>query len=179
MLDIVIHYSYVWNLSLVRKHFVSFGKSGDMGDDVTTKIIHRQNAMLKTTKQRVVTNINDIDMVIEMEISDTASFGGSGMFTLREAFLSYTDSSDDPIFSGIEATQRSGSYRLLFNEEISDVVDSILTNVDCKLNSIGNWEDDPVHYIYITLDDVEVEGQKGQGKSFWQDHYKLMCGSIP
>jgi hypothetical protein len=28
---------------------------------------------------------------------------------------------------------------------------------------------------------MEVAGQKGQGKgkSFWQDHYKLMCGSIP
>jgi hypothetical protein len=60
--------------------------------------------MLKTTKQRVVKKLNDIDMVIEMEISDTANFGESGMFTLREAFLSYTDSSGDLVFSGIEAT---------------------------------------------------------------------------
>jgi hypothetical protein len=53
--------------------------------------------------------------------------------------------------------------------------------VDDKINSISNWEDGPVHYRYITLDDVEEAGQKGQGlgKSFWQDHYKLMCGSIP
>jgi tyrosine-protein phosphatase YwqE len=49
--------------------------------------IHRQNAMLKTTKQRVVTNLNDINMmVIEMEISDTANFGESGMFTLEKHF---------------------------------------------------------------------------------------------
>jgi hypothetical protein len=34
---------------------------------------------------------------------------------------------------------------------------------------------------YITLDEVEVAGQKEQGKekSFWQYRYKLMCGSIP
>jgi hypothetical protein len=60
------------------------------------------------------------------------------------------------------------------------MVDSILTDVDAKLNSIGNWEDGPVHYRYITLDDVEVAGQKGQGQGhlFWKDHYNFMCGSI-
>jgi hypothetical protein len=34
---------------LVGKHFVPFGKLGDMGDSITTQIIHRQNAMLKST----------------------------------------------------------------------------------------------------------------------------------
>jgi hypothetical protein len=52
---------------LVGKHFVPFGKSGNMGDSITTQIIHRQNAMLKSTKQRVLTNLNDIDTIIEME----------------------------------------------------------------------------------------------------------------
>jgi hypothetical protein len=83
------------------------------------------------------------------------------MFTLRYAFLSYTDSSGEPVFSGIQATHTGGSYRLLFNEENSGMVDSILMDVDDKLNSIGNWEDGSVHYRYITLDDVEVTGQKG------------------
>jgi hypothetical protein len=59
---------------LVGKHFVPFGKSGDMGDSITTQIIHRQNAMLKSTKQRVLTNLNDIDAVIEMETPDTEFF---------------------------------------------------------------------------------------------------------
>jgi hypothetical protein len=56
---------------LVGKHFVSFGKSGDMGDSITTEIIHRQNAMLKSTKQRFLTNLNDIDAIIEMETPET------------------------------------------------------------------------------------------------------------
>jgi hypothetical protein len=54
--------------------------------------------MLKTTKQRVIANLNDIDMVIEMEISDTTNFGDSSMFT------SYADSFGDQIFSGIKET---------------------------------------------------------------------------
>jgi hypothetical protein len=32
---------------LVGKHFVPFGKSGDMGDSVTTQIFHCQNTMCK------------------------------------------------------------------------------------------------------------------------------------
>jgi hypothetical protein len=63
---------------LVGKQFVPFGKFGDMADDITTKHIHHQNAMLKTTKQRVVTNLNDVDMVIETEIWETANFGDIG-----------------------------------------------------------------------------------------------------
>jgi hypothetical protein len=46
------------------EHFVPFGKSGDMGDNITMQIIHRQNAMLKSTKQRVINNLNGIDPFI-------------------------------------------------------------------------------------------------------------------
>jgi hypothetical protein len=94
---------------LVGKHVVPFGKSGDMGDISTTQIIHRQNAMLKSTKQRVLTNLNDIDAVIEAETPATANFGHKGMFTLHKACLSYKDDSREPIFSGIDATQTSGT----------------------------------------------------------------------
>jgi hypothetical protein len=49
-----------------------------MGDSTTTQIIHRQNIMLKSTKQRVLTNLNDIDAIIEMETPETANFGNNG-----------------------------------------------------------------------------------------------------
>jgi hypothetical protein len=143
-----------------------------MGDNITTQIIHRQNAMLKSTKQRVLTNLNDIDTVIEMETPATATFGHNGMFTLREAFLSYKDDSGEPIFSGIEATQTGGTYCLLFNENNHKAVDTILIDVDAKLDAIGNWNDASVNYRYIIMDDVEVSGQnaQAQGKSFWEEH---------
>jgi hypothetical protein len=60
--------------SLVGKHFVPFGKAGDMGDAIMTNIIYQKKAMLKSTKQRVLMNLNHIDTVIEMEISDTTNF---------------------------------------------------------------------------------------------------------
>jgi hypothetical protein len=91
---------------LLEKHIVSFGKSGDMGYNITTQIIHRHNAMLKSTNQRVLTNLNEINTFIEMDTPDTANFGHNGMFTLREAFLSYKDSSGEPILSGIEARKQ-------------------------------------------------------------------------
>jgi hypothetical protein len=68
-----------------------------MGDSITTQIIHRQSAMLKSIKQRVLTNLNDIDAIIEMETPETATFGHNGLFTLREAFLSYKDDGGAPI----------------------------------------------------------------------------------
>jgi hypothetical protein len=161
---------------LVGKRFVPFGKSGDMGDSITTQIIHRQNAMLKSTKQRVLTNLNDIYAIIEMETPETATFGHNGVFNLREEFLSYKDDAGAPIFSAIEATQTGGTCRFLFNDNNHAAVDTILTDIDEKLEAIGNWDDAPVHYRYITTDDVEVSGKyaQAQGKSFWQEHYKLM-----
>jgi hypothetical protein len=152
-----------------------------MGDTITTQIIHCKNAMLKSTKQRVLTNLNDIDAVMEMETPDMANFGHNVMFTLREAFLSYKDDAGHPIFSAIEATQTSGTYRLLFNDNNHEAVDNILIGIDEKLDAIGKWNDASVHYRYITMDDVEVSCQnaQAQGKSFWQEHYKLMSGTIP
>jgi hypothetical protein len=166
---------------LVGKHFVPFGKSGDMGDSITTQIIHSQNAMLKSTKQRVLANMSDIDTIIEMETPETATFGNNSSFTLREAFLSYKVDAGASIFSAIEATQTGGTYRFLFNDNNRASVDMILTDIDEKLEAIRNWDDATVLYRYITTDNAEVSGKnaQAQGKSFLQEHYKLMSGTIP
>jgi hypothetical protein len=95
--------------------------------------------------------------------------------------MSYKDDAGAPILSAIEATQTGGKYRFLFNDNNHVAVDMILTDIDEKLEAIGNWDGTPFHYRYITTDDVEVSGKnaQGQGKSFWQEHYKLMSGTIP
>jgi hypothetical protein len=56
----------------------------------------------------------------------------------------------------------------------------IMTDIDEKLEAIGNWDDASVHYRYITIDDVEVSGKnaQAQGKSFSQEQYKLMSGTM-
>jgi hypothetical protein len=166
---------------LVGKKIVPFGKSVDMGDSITTQIIHRQNAMLKSTKQRVLANLNDIDAIIEMETPETETFWHNGSFTLREAFLSYKDDAGASILSTIEATQSGGTYCFLFNDNDRASVDMILTAIDEKVEAIGNWNNATVHYRYIKTEDVEVSGKnvETQGKSFWQEHYKLMSVTIP
>jgi hypothetical protein len=125
--------------------------------------------------------LNDIDAIIGMETPEMATFGHNGMFTLQEAFMSFKDDAGEPIFSAIEATQTGGTYRLLFNDNNHAAVDMILTDIDEKLEAIGNWNDASVHYRYITMDDVEVSGKnaQAQGKLFWQKHYKLTSGTIP
>jgi hypothetical protein len=76
-----------------------------------------------------------------METPETATFGHNDIFILWEAFLSYKDDAGEPIFSAIEATQTSGTYRPLFNDNNHAAFDKILTDVDEKLEAIGNWDD--------------------------------------
>jgi hypothetical protein len=107
-----------------------------------------------------------------METPEAASFGNNGSFTLREACLSYKDDAGASTSSAIEATQTRGTYRFLFDDNNRASVDMILTEIEEKLESIGNRDDATVHYRYITTDDVEVSGKnaQAQGKSFWQEH---------
>jgi hypothetical protein len=59
--------------------------------------------------------------------------------------------------SAIEATQTGGTYRLLFNDNNHAAVDMILTDIDEKLEAIGNWDDASVHYRYIKMEDVQAK----------------------
>jgi hypothetical protein len=161
---------------LVGKHFTPFGKSGDMGDSIKTQIIHGQNAMLKSTKQRVITNLNDIDAIIEMETPEAATFGHNCMFTLQEAFLSYKDYAGEPIFSAIEASQTGGTYRFIFNDNNHAAVYMILTDIDEKLEAIVSWYDASVHYRYITMEDFEVSGKNVRSQAKTLRHKENRSG---
>jgi hypothetical protein len=86
-----------------------------------------------------------------METPETATSRNNGSFTLREAFLSYKDDAGASIFSAIEATQTGDTYRFLFNDKNRASVDMILTDIDEKLEAIGNWDNTTVHYRYITM----------------------------
>jgi hypothetical protein len=52
--------------TLCGKAFIPFGKEGDIGDEVMTNIIQQQNNFLRSTKQRIVQNLNDIDCPIDI-----------------------------------------------------------------------------------------------------------------
>jgi hypothetical protein len=131
--------------SLFGKHFIPFGRSSDMGDAIMTQIIHQQNTLLKQTKHRILQNLNYINEVIEMPLSEDISFTTDSAFTIREAFTCYKDKQDGPLFTSIESTQMGGTYRFLFNEKYAVEVDKALLSIDAKLKSIGSWNESNVH----------------------------------
>jgi hypothetical protein len=52
--------------TLFGKTFIPFGKEGDIGYEVMTNIIQQQNNFLRSTKQRIVKNLNDIECPIDI-----------------------------------------------------------------------------------------------------------------
>jgi hypothetical protein len=72
------------DLSFVRNSFV-FGKEGDLGDDIMTAIISKQNRFLKNSNQRIIHNLNDIDDIVEISLADDVDMDmeASGV-TIRE-----------------------------------------------------------------------------------------------
>jgi hypothetical protein len=64
--------------SLASKFFIPFGKESTSGDTKMMHIIEHQNLYLKTTTQRIVRNLNDIDEEINLEPNDDIDMEGSG-----------------------------------------------------------------------------------------------------
>jgi hypothetical protein len=56
--------------SLASKFFIPFGNESTLGDSELTHIIEQQNLYLRTTKQRIVRNLNDINDEINFETHD-------------------------------------------------------------------------------------------------------------
>jgi hypothetical protein len=52
--------------TLFGKTFIPFGKEGDIGDEVMTNIIQQHINFLRSTKQRIIRNLNDIDCPIDI-----------------------------------------------------------------------------------------------------------------
>jgi hypothetical protein len=77
--------------SLFVKHVILFGRSGYMGDAIMTQIIHQQNILLKQTKQRILQNLNYINEVINMPLSEEMSLTIEGAFAIREDFTCYKE----------------------------------------------------------------------------------------
>jgi hypothetical protein len=94
--------------TLFGKTFIPFGKEGDIGDEVMTNIIQQQNIFLRSTKQRIVQNLNDIDCSI-----DIVSGSGEELYAitilLRDAFYQYKDGEGKQLIDAIEKTNTGGT----------------------------------------------------------------------
>jgi hypothetical protein len=83
--------------SLASKLFIPFGKESTLGDSEMTHIIEQKNLYLRTTKQRIVRNLNDIDDDINFETHDDVNMEGSGT-TIREMFMKHLDTKGNTLF---------------------------------------------------------------------------------
>jgi hypothetical protein len=99
--------------TLFGKTFIPFGKEGEKGDEVMTNIIQQQNNFLRSTKQHIVQNLNDIYCPIDI-VTDSAEDMDAATVTLRDIFYQYKDDDGGQLFNAIEKTNTGGGMQIHF-----------------------------------------------------------------
>jgi hypothetical protein len=146
-----------------------------------THIIEQQNLYLRTTNQRIVRNLNDINDEINFETHDDVNMEGSGT-TIREMFMKHLDNKGNALFHSMEHTNNSDVYRLLFDESTTEQVDMLLGTTDESLDAMGDWDNADSHYRYHSHEKINIVGiqPRGEQSDFWKKHfYGFVKNSIP
>jgi hypothetical protein len=117
----------------LRQTFIPFGKEGDIGDEVMTNIIQQQNNFLRSTKQRIVQNLNDIDCPIDI-ISGSGEEIDAATISLRDVFYQYKYSEGKKLIDAIEKMNTGGTYIFLFHEKKTESINNMLNNLDAALD---------------------------------------------
>jgi hypothetical protein len=167
--------------SLASKFFILFGKESTLGDSEMTHIIKQQNLYLRTTKQRIVRNLNYINDEINFETHDDVNMEGLGT-TIREMFMKHLDNKGNALFYSMEHTSNSDVYRLLFDESNTEQVDTLLSTIDESLDAMGDWDNADFHYRYHSHKKVNIVGiqPRGEQSDFWKKHFAgFVKNSIP
>jgi hypothetical protein len=131
--------------TLFGKTFIPIGKEGHIGYEVMTNIIQQHNNFLRSTKQRIVQNLNDIDFPITI-FKGSAEAMDAATFTLRGIFYQNKDNDGGKLLDAIEKTNRGGTYRFIFHESNIYNVDNMLNSLDATLDAFGAWDDCDVHF---------------------------------
>jgi hypothetical protein len=146
-----------------------------------THIIEQQNLYLKTTKQIIVRNLNDIDDEVNFETHNDVNIEGSGT-TLREIFMNLLDNKGNALFHSMEHTNNYDVYRLLFNETNTEHVDTLLGTIDESLDAMGDWDNADSHYRFHSHEKVNIVGiqPRCEHSDFWKKHFTgFMKNTIP
>jgi hypothetical protein len=99
---------------LFGKTSIPFGKEGDIVDQVMTKIIQQHNNSLRSNKQRIVRNLNNIDCLIYIAVCIAEDIDAATI-TLHDIFYQYKY--DD----GVQLLDR-----FVLNERNTETVDNML-----------------------------------------------------
>jgi hypothetical protein len=70
--------------NLFGKSFIPFGKEDDIGDEVMINIIQQQKNFLRSTKQLIVQNINDIECPIDIVTGSAEDMDAVKVLIMRE-----------------------------------------------------------------------------------------------
>jgi hypothetical protein len=146
-----------------------------------THIMEQQNLYLRTTKQRIVRNLNDIDDEINFETHDDVNMEGSGT-TIREMFMNHLDTKGNALFHSMEHTNTSDVYRLLFDEANTEQVDTLIGTIDESLDAMDDCNNADSHYRYHSHEKVNIVGiqPRGEQSDFWKKHIAgFVKNSIP
>jgi hypothetical protein len=171
--------------SLFGKKFIPFCKESDLGDDIMTGIILKQNRFLKNSKQFIIHNLNNIDEIVESSLADGVDMDmdASGV-TIREVLYNHKDEKGANIFESIEKTNSGGIYRVLFDEANTVDVDAVLDNLDEYLVSLGDWKNCHTHNRYHTNEEIHIVGsvprpsETCNTSAFWTSHleeFQIQC----
>jgi hypothetical protein len=173
--------------SLFGKKFNPFGKEGNLGDDITTAIISKQNRFLKNSKQRIIHNLNDIDEIVEISLANDVDMDMEAPgVTIREVLYNHKDAKGAYLFESIEKTKNGGTYRVLFDEAKKVEVGAVLGNLDGSLASLGDWKNCHNHYRYHMNEYIRISGSVPRPSAtcttsaFWTSHpAKFQMQGIP
>jgi regulator of replication initiation timing len=157
------------------KTSISFGKEGDIGDEVMTSMIQQQNNFLSSTKQRIVQNLNDIDCPINI-VTGSAEDTDAATVTIRDILYQYKDDEGGQLFDAIEKTNKGGTYRFLFHESKIEIFDNMLNTLDATLDAFRASDDCDVHFRYLTHLPISVVGRlvKSTPTAFWATHLSAL-----
>jgi hypothetical protein len=81
-----------------------------------TAIILKQNRFLKNSKHRIIHNLNDIDLIVEISLEDDVDMDMEvSRVIIREVLYNHKDSKGAQLFELIKKTNIGGTYRVLFD----------------------------------------------------------------
>jgi hypothetical protein len=86
--------------TLFRKTLMPFGKEGDIGDEVMTNIIQQENNFPRSTKKRIVQNLNDIDFPINI-VSGSGEELDADDISLCDVLYQYKDGEGKQLIDAI------------------------------------------------------------------------------
>jgi hypothetical protein len=142
--------------TLFVKTFILVSKEGYVGDEVMTNIIQQLNNFLRSTKQRIVQNLNGIDCPIDVVTGSAEDMDAATV--LRDIFYQYKDDDGGQLFDVIEKTNTGETYRFLFHESKIEIFDNMLNNLDATLDAFGAWDDYDIHFRYLASLPISIVG---------------------